>query len=149
MSSIAGHCQVLGIVVHVIAQLSVGAACLQLHVVATGAAGGRGSGTQLSGRDLNAGLGQQARGEIRIEGAGHRQHGQVLGRDATVLARHVRVERVPRLGHGTAQHAPVAGTDGVLVLEMGAQGVGRTVDLAALGAGSGVSGSHANLERSS
>jgi hypothetical protein len=97
---------------------------------------------QLRGADLDAGLGQQSGGELRVEGARHRQHRQVLGADAPVLARHVRVQGVPRLGHRTAEDAAVARADGVLVLQVGAEGVRRAVDLAALWAGPRIRRSH-------
>ena len=103
--------------------------------VAAARPGRAGPGAQLGGADLDPGLGEQLGRELRIEGTGHGQHGQVLGADAPVLARHVRVQRVARLGDGAAQHAPVARADGVLVLHVGPQRVRRSVHLAALWTG--------------
>lgn len=98
---------------------------------------------------LDAGLQEQVGCEFWIEVRGHRLHGQVFGADAAVLARHVRMQRVSGLGHRAAQHAPVPGANGVLVLQMGAQSVGRTVNLAALGARSRVGRPHSvHLDRS-
>lgn len=151
MSSVAaaaGHCQVLWVIVHVIAQVAL-AACLQLKVVAPGAASGGGAGPQLCRRDLDSGFGQQSRGKIGVEGAGHGEYWQVLGGDSTMLSRHVRVQRVAGLGDRAAKNASVPRADGVLVLQVSAQCVGRPVDLAALGAGSGIGGSDADLQGSS
>ena len=47
-----------------------------------------------------------------------------LGADPPVLATHVAVQRVAGLGYRPAEHAAVAGADGVLVLHVGSQGVG-------------------------
>lgn len=71
-------------------------------------------------------------GQLRVERRRHRQHRQVLRADAPVLPGHVRVQRVPRLGHGAAEHAPIPGADRVFVLQMRPQRVRRSVDLAAL-----------------
>lgn len=46
-------------------------------------------------------------GELGVEARGHLQHGQVLGGDAAVLPRHVRVQRVAGLRNGTAEDATV------------------------------------------
>ena len=46
-----------------------------------------------------------------------------LGADPPVLATHVAVQRVAGLGYRPAEHAAVAGADGVLVLHVGSQGV--------------------------
>ena len=46
-----------------------------------------------------------------------------LGADPPVLATHVAVQRVAGLGYCPAEHAAVAGADGVLVLHVGSQGV--------------------------
>lgn len=101
-----------------------------------------GPGPQLGRADLDAGLGQEPRGQLRVEGTRHRQDRQVLGADAPVLARHVRVQAVAGLGDGAAEDAPIARADGVLVLEVGAQRVRRPVDLAALGTGPRVRRAH-------
>ena len=53
-------------------------------------------------------FGEQPGGQFGVEGRGHGHDGQVLGRDAPVLPGHVRVQGVPRLGHGAAEHAPVS-----------------------------------------
>lgn len=78
---------------------------------------------------FNTGLGQQTRGEHRIERRRHGHDGQVFGADAAVLAAHVRVQRVARFGHRAAQHATVAGAHCVLVLQVSAQRVRRPVNL--------------------
>ena len=117
---------------------------VQLRQVAAARRRGRGAGRQLRGRHLHPRLGEQLGGEVGVEGRGHGDHGQVLGGDAAVLARHVRVEAVAGLGHGAAEDAPVAGADGVLVLHVRAQRVRGAIDLAALGAGPRVRGAHAH-----
>ena len=65
---------------------------------------------------LDTGLGEELAGQLRVEGGGHGEDGEVLGADAPVLAAHVRVQRVAGLGHGAAQHAAVSRAQGVLVL---------------------------------
>lgn len=79
---------------------------------------------------FDAGLGQQAGSQNRIERGGHGDDGQVLGADASVLSRHVRVQRIARLGHRPAQDAAIPWTNRVLVLQMRPQGVGRPVNFA-------------------
>ncbi len=79
---------------------------------------------------FDAGLGQQAGSQNRIERGGHGDDGQVLGADASVLSRHVRVQRITRLGHRPAQDAAIPWTNRVLVLQMRPQGVGRPVNFA-------------------
>lgn len=66
-----------------------------------------------------------------------------------MLSRHVRVQRVPGFGNGSAEHTAVSGTNGVLVLQVSAQGVGGAIDLATLRAWSGICGADANLKGSS
>ncbi len=61
-----------------------------------------------------------------------------------MLAGHVRVQGVARLGHGATQHAAVSGANGVLVLHVGAQGVSGAVDLAALRTRARVGGADAH-----
>lgn len=100
------HGQVLGVVHHVVRVVHVrivAAAELQLDVTAPlRAARWRRTRPQFGCRDLDTSLGQQPGSQIRIEGAGHRQDGQIFGGDAAVLARHVRMQRVARLGNGAA-----------------------------------------------
>ena len=55
-----------------------------------------------------------------------------------MLATHVAVQRVAGLGYRPAEHAAVAGADGVLVLHVGSQGVSGTIDLSTARARSGV-----------
>ena len=59
---------------------------------------------------LHPRLGEQPGGEFGVEGRGHGDDGEVLGGDAPVLARHVRVQRVPRLRHRAAEDAAVPRT---------------------------------------
>jgi len=79
---------------------------------------------------FDAGLGQQAGSQNGIERGRHGDDWQVLGADASVLSRHVRVQRIARLGHRPAQDAAVARANGVLVLQMRPQRVGRPVNFA-------------------
>ena len=50
------------------------------------------------------------------------------------------MQGVPGLGHGAAEHATVTGADRVLVFQVGAQRVGRSIDLATLRAGAWIRG---------
>ena len=118
-----------------------GEVVVQLGQVTPAGSGGRGASRQLRGRHLDPRLGQELAGQVGVEGSRHGEDREVLGGDPAVLARHVRVETVTTLGHRPAEDAPVARADGVLVLHVGPQGVGRPVDLPALGAGPGVGGS--------
>ena len=113
---------------------------VQLGQVTPPGRGGGGARCQLRGGDLHARLGEELAGQLGVEGCRHGEDGEVLGGDTAVLARHVRVEAVATLGHSPAQHAPVARADGVLVLHVSPQSVGRPVDLTALGTGPGVCG---------
>ena len=82
-------------------------------------------------RDLftfDPGFSEETRGEYGVEGRRHGYDGQVFGADTAVLPRHVRMERISRFGNGAAQHATVARTHGVFVLQMCPQRVRRTVD---------------------
>lgn len=81
-------------------------------------------------------------GHLWVPGSWHGQEREVFGADPAVLPAHVRVERVARLGHSAAQDAPEAVAVGMLVLHVGAEGVGVLVDLAADVAGTRVRGPH-------
>ena len=61
-----------------------------------------------------------------------------LGADPSMLATHVAVQRVARLGDGSAEDAAVARAHRVLVLHVGSQGVSGTIDLSTARARSGV-----------
>ena len=91
---------------------------------------------------LDTGLREELAGEVGVKWSRHREDREVLGGYSPMLARHVGMEAVAGLGHGAAEDAAVARAERVLVLHVGAQGVGRPVDLAALGAGPGVRGPH-------
>lgn len=143
VAALLGHGEVFGIV----KVFAVGSGSkFQLHAaVVSSRSGRRGSCPQFCRGNLDSGLGQQTRSKFRIEGTRHGQDRQVLGGDSAVLTGHVRVQRVPGLGNGSAQDASIAGTHGVLVFQVGAQGVGRTVDLAALGARPRVCGANSHF----
>ena len=93
---------------------------------------------------LDSGLGEELTGQIWVKRSRHGEDREVLGRDASVLAAHVRVEAVPGLGHCAAEDAAVSRTQGVLVLHVRAQSVRAPVNLPALGARPGVCGAHSH-----
>ena len=93
---------------------------------------------------LDSSLGEELTGQFWVEGSRHGEDREVLGRDSSVLATHVRVEAVPGLGHCAAEHAAVSRTQSVLVLHVRAQSVRAPIDLAALGARPGVCGTNAH-----
>ena len=101
-------------------------------------------GSEFVRRDFHSSLGQKSRSKFGVKRRRHRHDRQVLGRDSPVLPRHVRVKRVPGLCDSAAQHAAVAGADGVLVFHVRAEGVGRPVDLAALRTRPRIGGSNAH-----
>ena len=93
---------------------------------------------------LDSSLGEELAGQFWVKRSRHGEDREVLCRDSSVLAAHVRVEAVPGLGHCAAEHAAVSGTQSVLVLHVRAQSVRAPVNLAALGARPGVCGTNAH-----
>lgn len=79
---------------------------------------------------FDAGLGQQAGSQNRIERCRHGNDGQIFSADASVLSRHVRVQRIARLGHRPAQDTTITWTHCVLILQMRPQRVGRSINFA-------------------